>query len=547
MTDHLGQSILSVYQGDSKLSVYQGDSKPLAGTSKCIGFVVTSMFLLILQACGGGGSNVVVDPLPSAPVPAPAQPAETNPCASYTVGGVTRQGQVDGDNCVYSSLFVSEDSPLTVDLTIPLIDGIHIFEATLQVGEDVDTGTPSVGPTLTIDAGNTLVWTNKDDYLLVTRGSTIQANGTSTSPITLTGYEDAVSGTAAFDDVQLWGGVVINGKGITNKCSDDQRANNTCHIQSEGKPSHYGGDDNADNSGTLRYVVMKHSGSEAAPGDELNGLTLNAVGSGTTIENIQVYSTYDDGVEFFGGAVSVTNLIALYVNDDSIDYADGWVGTVTNALIIHHRDNGNRCIEADNQGSVFDAQPNTNGTINNMTCITSGSDSAEGGGLGTHGDSEGVLLRRGVMSTINNSIVVDLYANEEGANGNECLELDDSETRTHAENGATTINSTIIACDEVGKDSLSNGTSVAEWFASGTNNVAIQGDGGDTTVDSDIQILTGFYTATEFIDADGNSFTVTPVNGASHIGAVTRANDWTQGWTICLRARATESCGPWFL
>ena len=519
-----------------------------AVTFKRIGLLASSVLLLLLQACGGGGSNINLEsitPAP-APAPAPATPTVSNPCASYIDDGTTRQGQVDGDNCVYSSLFVSEDSPLSVDLTIPLIDGVHIFEATLQVGNDVDSGTPPDGPTLTIDAGNTLVWINRDDYLLVTRGSTIRANGTSSEPITLTGYEDGVSGTAAFDDVQLWGGVVINGNGITNKCSDDQRANETCHIQSEGKPSHYGGDDNADSSGILTYVIIKHSGAEAAPGDELNGLTLNAVGDGTTIENIQVYSTFDDGVEFFGGAVSVSNLIALYVNDDSIDFADGWVGSVDNALIIHHRDNGNRCIEADNQGSVFHARPNTHGTINNMTCITSGSDSAEGGGLGTHGDSEGVLLRRGVMSTINNSIVVDLYANEDGVNGNECLELDDAETRLHAQNGTTTINSSVIACDEVGKDALPDGTSVAAWFEAGTNNVAIHGNG-NAVLDADIQLLTGFYTATSFTDADGAPFTVVPTNGASHIGAVTRANDWTAGWAICLRARATEACGPWFL
>ena len=514
--------------------------------SKKVGVLASGALLILLQACGGGGSNIVLEPPTPATTPPTTLPAATNPCASYTEAGTTRQGQVDGDNCVYSSLFVSEDSPLVVDLTIPSISGVHIFEATLQVGVDVDNGTPPDGPTLTIDAGNTLVWINKDDYLLVTRGSSIQANGTSSAPITLTGYEDAVSATAAFDDVQLWGGVVINGKGITNKCSDDQRANGTCHIQSEGKPSHYGGNDNEDSSGSLSYVIIKHSGSEAAPGDELNGLTLNAVGSGTTIENIQVYSTFDDGVEFFGGAVSVSNLIALYVNDDSIDYADGWVGSVNNALIIHHRDNGNRCIEADNQGSVFDAQPNTNGTINNMTCITSGSLSAEGGGLGTHGDSEGILLRRGVMSTINNSIVIDLYANEEGVNGNECLELDETETRLHAQNGVTTINSTVIACDEVGKDKLPNGTGVADWFEAGPNNVAIHGDA-EAMLDPDIQLLTGFYTATSFADAEGEAFTVTPVNGASHIGAVTRADNWTAGWAICLRARATEACGPWFL
>ncbi len=518
-------------------------------TCKRIGLASLGAFFLLLQAsCGGGGSNIALEQPVTPPPTTPPTVQATNPCASYTVDGTTRQGQVVDANCVYSSLFVSEDTPLTVDLTIPKIDGVHVFEGTLQVGIDIDNGTPSAGPTLTIEAGNTLVWTNRDDYLLITRGSRIQASGTRSAPITLTGYEDAVSNTAAFDDVQLWGGVVINGTGITNKCSDEQRANNTCHIQSEGKPSHYGGNNNADNSGTLRYVVIKHSGSEAAPGDELNGLTLNAVGSGTTIEYIQVYSTFDDGVEFFGGAVNVSNLVALYVNDDSIDYADGWVGTVNNALIIHHRDNGNRCIEADNQGGTYDTQPNTNGTINNMTCITSGSLSSEGGGLGTHGDSEGILLRRGVMSTINNSIVVDLYANDPGGvNGNECLELDDAGTRQHAADGATTINSTVIACDDVGKDSLADGTPVDAWFEAGNNNVAMHGATDSVEVDADIRLLAGFYTDTEFVDADGTTFTVEPAGGASHIGAVTRTNDWTEGWTICLRARATESCGPWFL
>ena len=96
--------------------------------------------------------------------------------------------------------------------------------------------------------------------------------------------------------MSLWGGIVINGNGITNNCNDAERAADQCHVVSEGQPSHYGGDDNADNSGVLRYVIVKHTGFEVARDDELNGITFNAVGSGTTVENIQVYSTYDDGL-----------------------------------------------------------------------------------------------------------------------------------------------------------------------------------------------------------------------------------------------------------
>ena len=506
-----------------------------------------ALSFMLLQACGGAGSNLSIEPPPIQPTISTTQ-STANTCAKYSQGSTLRQGQLHGNNCVYSSLFVSETTPLSVDLTIPTIDGVHVFEATLQVGEDVDVGIPPSGPTLTIEADNTIVFANKDDYLLVTRGSKIHALGTSAAPITMTGYEDAVSGTAAFDDVQLWGGVVINGRGITNKCSDQQRAANECHIQSEGKPSHYGGGDNGDDSGTLSYVIIKHAGAEAAPGDELNGLTLNAVGRGTTIENIQIYSTYDDGVEFFGGAARVVNLVALYVNDDAIDFADGWIGSISNALIIHHRNNGNRCIEADNQGGKFDALPNTNGTISNMTCITSGSRAGDAGGGGTHGDSEGILLRRGVIGTITNSIITDLFANSVAdVNGNECLELDDAETRVHAQNGVTKISSSIIACDEVGKDSLPNGTSVGEWFAKSAHNVAIHGNDESTTVDSNIRILDGFFTTPSFTNKEGEIFSMTPAGGTSHIGAVTKENNWTEGWTICLRAQEKQNCGPWFL
>ncbi len=98
--------------------------------------------------------------------------------------------------------------------------------------------------------------------------------------------------------------------------------------------------------------MIKHTGFEVAPGDELNGITFNAVGSGTTVENVEVYSAYDDGVEFFGGAVNVTNLVAMYVRDDSIDFSDGYVGTVKNALVIHPPQNGNNCIEGDNIAST---------------------------------------------------------------------------------------------------------------------------------------------------------------------------------------------------
>jgi hypothetical protein len=358
----------------------------------------------------------------------------------------------------------------------------------------------------------------------------------------MTGFTDAVSGTAGPEDVQLWGGLVINGNGRTNKCSDAQATGNGCHVLSEGKPSNYGGNDNAESSGSLRYVVVKHTGFEVAPGDELNGITFNAVGSGTTVSHVQAYSTYDDGFEFFGGAVNVDHAILVYVKDDSIDYADGWVGTITHALVIHSSTDGNRCIEGDNQGTDFAALPQTNPTVSNMTCITSGSDQSGGG---THGDSEGILLRAGVQSQIQDSIVYDGYARTVlSRDGNECMEFNDDATMPHAVANITTMKSTLIACQNPAQGALApastdtaidwvNGAGPQNTYPNNTNNVIL------TASDSpNVAVLGGakpFFTATQFTDDTGTAFTITPV-GSGPLGAVTAADDWTANWAFGLDA-----------
>ena len=318
--------------------------------------VLTSLGLTAaLAACSSGDITLAPTNIDSSVTNGGGGGGTTNPCASYTVAGATRQGAFDGTNCTYDATFASDTSPLTVDLTIPFFSGVHIFQNSLVIGMDVSSGTApasGTGPTLTVQAGNRIAFTDSGDYLLINRGSRIIADGSATAPITFTGFTDAVSHTAGAYDVQLWGGIVINGNGITNNCTDAQRASNSCHVEAEGRPSFYGGNDNADNSGILRYVVVKHPGFEVAPGDELNGVTFNAVGSGTVVENLEIYSAYDDGVEFFGGAVNISNLVALYVRDDSIDFSDGYIGTINNALVIHPPTDGNRCIEGDNVAST---------------------------------------------------------------------------------------------------------------------------------------------------------------------------------------------------
>jgi hypothetical protein len=481
-----------------------------------------------------------------------------NPCASYaTSGGGVRQGTYDGTNCTYSSAFVSFATPLRVDLDIPAISGVHIFQDVLAVGVNLSSGVApagGTGPILTIAPGSTLAFNDNTDYLVINRGSQIIADGTAAAPITFTSVTDAVLRTVTPEAVQQWGGIVINGNGITNNCTDTQRASNTCHVESEGQPVYYGGNDNAESSGVLRYVVVKHTGAEVAPDDELNGITFNAVGSGTVVSYVETYSTYDDGIEFFGGAVNVDHYVAVYVRDDSIDFSDAYVGTVSTSLIVQSRQDGNRCIEGDNIGDTRAAQgvpvttlPMTNPTITNMTCIVSASS------LGTHADkSEGPTLRRGPYMQLRDSIIYGGYQNDDPTTPeglNECFEFANDGTNLNAQQGLSSVNDTLIACEQAVNVLLPNGDNLTNWLrntsavgatypnnclplnAPACGNVVIQVV--DLYTNTNIAILDSFYTRPALVDHTGAPITtMTPASG--QVGAVTRANDWTAGWTYGL-------------
>ena len=484
-----------------------------------------------------------------------------NPCASYTTtGGTVRQGTYDGTNCTYSASFVSFANPLRVDLDIPAFSGVHIFQDVLAVGLNVSQGEApagGTGPVLTIAPGSTLAFSDNQDYLVINRGSQIIADGTPTAPITFTSVTDAVLNSVAYNDHQEWGGVVINGNGITNNCTDAQRAAGDCHVQSEGQPVFYGGDNNGESSGILRYVVVKHTGSEVAPDDELNGVTFNAVGAGTIVSYLETYATYDDGIEFFGGAVNIDHYVGLYVHDDSIDFSDGYIGTIEYALIIHEQFDGNRCIEGDNIGETRFAQgvpvttlPMTNPTITNMTCIVSASS------LGTHSDkSEGPTLRRGPYMQLRDSIVYGAYQDDDPTTPeglNECFEFANDGTNLNAQQGLSSVNDTLIACEQAVNVLLPNGDNLINWLmntsavgadysfncrpippatAPDCGNVVIQAP--DLFANTNLNVLDSFYTDTTLVDHNGAAITtITPASG--QLGAVTRADDWTVDWTYGL-------------
>lgn len=179
--------------------------------------------------------------------------------------------------------------------------------------------------------------------LLIARGGKLMAEGTATQPIIFTSVADEIEpGQIASPNLDptlngLWGGLLIMGKAPISADAES--------IQIEGIPASdqnglYGGTDAADNSGVIKYVSIRHGGANIGEGNEINGLTLGGVGSGTVIENIEIVANQDDGIEWFGGAVSVKNVIVLNTGDDAIDTDQGWSGTLDNFVVINPGDEG---------------------------------------------------------------------------------------------------------------------------------------------------------------------------------------------------------------
>ena len=151
-----------------------------------------------------------------------------------------------------------------------------------------------------------------------------------------------------------WGGLVILGDALTT-----EGVNATAEVGG----FVYGGTNASDSSGNIDYLIIKNAGAQINADSQYNGLTLYAVGSGTSINNVALVDGADDGVEFFGGSVSITNLYAENNQDDSVDWTEGWNGTLTNTYVVHNNEGFSTAIEADGD--------NNNPTIINFTAISS--------------------------------------------------------------------------------------------------------------------------------------------------------------------------------
>ncbi|MBN2638725.1 MAG: hypothetical protein JXR65_06515 [Bacteroidales bacterium] len=192
------------------------------------------------------------------------------------------------------------------------------------------------GQTLTIEPGTVIKGQPGQgagaSALIVARGGKIMAQGTASAPIIMTGLADDLNGSVPEDAVQTWGGLIILGKATTNNNAEGgvKSIEGISETETRGL---YGGTNDNDNSGVLEYVSVRHGGSVIGADNEINGISLGAVGSATLIDHVEVFANFDDGIEFFGGAPKLTNIVITYAGDDGLDEDEGFHGTIQNALV----------------------------------------------------------------------------------------------------------------------------------------------------------------------------------------------------------------------
>jgi hypothetical protein len=270
---------------------------------------------------------------------------------------------------------ITEDK--TLDATVE-----YSLEGTLNV---------KAGATLIIPAG-TVIKAKKgfSQYVIIERGAKIMAEGTAAKPILFTSAEPVPSSTD-------WGGLIINGAAPISGATAGTEA--ATEVDNNLK---YGGTNAADNSGVLKYVIIAYTGARSSADIEHNGLTLDAVGNGTIIENIFVPFSGDDAVEFFGGTVNVTNFLTVNPDDDMFDVTQGWSGKLKNAYGIWKpgyasTESDPRGVESDGNfdGLGPDHVGQSNYTMENITIAN----------YSGYEMQDGIKIRRGAKATIINALV----------------------------------------------------------------------------------------------------------------------------------------------
>lgn len=359
---------------------------------------------------------------------------------------------------------ITANATLTSGSSYKLSGGLHV----------------KAGNTLTIEPGVTVVAVDDDapDYILIEQGAKIDAQGTASNPIVMTS-ELKKSGA--------WGGIHICGRAHTNAGEG---------VLSEIGNAPYGGSDDSDNSGTLRYIRLEYTGFALDEEHEANGISFYGVGNGTTVEYVQAYKGSDDGFEFFGGSVNVKHMVVTDCTDDSFDWTEGWNGR--GQFLVAYQSGEEECdclMECDNNGNNFDATPVAHPILSNLTLV--GDNSAN--------NTRGIRLRAGTQAEIYNSIITGKA---------KCITLETEQTEQALLSGTSKLQHIAMSSD---LDS-ENGIYTAEMFAAATGNST---DYVNALADDYVGTISGGVTP------DDPFFT-----RVDYKGAVSASDDWTSGWTL---------------
>jgi hypothetical protein len=374
------------------------------------------------------------------------------------------------------------------------------------------------GATLTIEPG-TVVKGEEGSVIVVTRGSKINATGTKEKPIVFTSSQDDNAKKGGF-----WGGLLvlgaapINTNKLTSPPSDEATYEAFTASLPEGK---FGGTNAADDSGTLKYVRIEFAGFNFVADREFNNLTLAGVGSGTTIDYVQVHGGSDDGIEFFGGTVNVKHVVSSQNEDDGFDTDNGWQGKAQFVVIQNVNPNGvteaANGYESDNHASApsYTAEPRVMPTVYNVTML---------GNKAYNASSFAAIFRRGTGGKYYNHLITGFPLG---------IEVRDSATADQITAGNLFIKNSVI---------FNNAADGMNWPPPQTT-----GDINEKTIFEDPSWNNKFtdpgVPAAAFNRTSPNFKPSTPITGgatppsdgffdaaATFIGAV-GADDWTTGWT----------------
>ena len=287
---------------------------------------------------------------------------------------------------VFTSCSNNDDDPVIEEPDNSVLQGSIVSDLTLKSGNTYTLNGEFLvkeGATLNIEPGVKIVaqYDDRVDYILVEQGAKINALGTASAPIIM---------TSSKEEPGAWGGIHICGRAHTN--AEGGKGS------SEIGGATYGGSNDADNSGVLKYVRVEYTGYAFDEEHEANGMTFYGVGNGTIIENCEAYHGSDDGFEFFGGSVNVKNMVVVNCSDDSFDWTEGWNGKGENLVAYQESAStlGYDCdclIEADNNENNYSATPVSHPVLKNLILVCNG------------GSKQGIRLRRGTEVEITSAKV----------------------------------------------------------------------------------------------------------------------------------------------